>query len=42
MQLFSWFMLWIFVIPFTQAMLLKIAHVNQQLSLESPETMTLH
>ena len=41
MQLFPWFILWIFVILFTQAMLLKIALANQQLGLESPETMTL-
>ena len=27
---------------FTQAMLLKIVLVNQQLGLESPEAMTLH
>ena len=37
-----WFMLWIFVILFTQAMRLKIARAKKQLDLESPETMTLH
>ena len=42
MHLFSWFILWIFVTLFIQAMLLKIARANQQRSLESPETMTLH